>query len=163
MIKTCTKCFTKRLLTDFYKNGKYLTSECKFCRKLREKLRYEQNPQKIYARTREYIKNNPEKQRRWQNEHTKRQRIKVLEHYGKNCACCSENNIEFLTIDHINGGGNQHRKEIIERGEARCGGSGFYNWLIKNNFPEGFRTLCQNCNASLGHYGYCPHKNTLIP
>jgi len=36
--------------------------------------------------------------------------------------------------------------------------SNFYRWLKQNNFPEGFRVLCINCNFSLGIYGYCPHE-----
>ena len=49
--------------------------------------------------------------------------------------------IDFLTIDHINGGGNKHLEAI-----RKVGGQSFYNWLITNNFPKGFRVLCWNCN-----------------
>lgn len=77
-------------------------------------------------------------------------REQVLNHYGTICACCYENQQEFLTIDHIKGGGNQHRKEVGS-------GPAFYSWLIKQNFPEGYQTLCYNCNCSKGHLGYCPH------
>ncbi len=48
---------------------------------------------------------------------------------------------EWLTIDHINNDGAAHRKEIGE------GGTNFYRWLRKNNYPLGFRTLCWNCNC----------------
>ena len=84
----------------------------------------------------------------------KRLRIEVLSNYsdGKfECECCKENNIEFLCIDHITGGGVKHRKEV-------GGGNNLYRWLKNNNFPKGFRVLCHNCNMSLGLYGYCPHK-----
>jgi hypothetical protein len=67
------------------------------------------------------------------------------------CKCCKTDILEFLSIDHINGGGIQHRKLIGGNG------AGFYRWLIKNNFPEGFRVLCMNCNHALGRCGYCPH------
>lgn len=80
-------------------------------------------------------------------------RLKCIKHYsnGKNiCACCGDGHYEFLCIDHVNGGGMVHRKEV--------GGSGIYYWLISNNFPGGFRVLCHNCNLSLGFYGYCPHE-----
>jgi hypothetical protein len=73
----------------------------------------------------------------------------VLEHYGLECLCCGEDTYEFLEIDHVNDDGAAHRREV--------GVSGVYAWLIKNNFPEGFRTLCSNCNMSRGRYGYCPH------
>lgn len=75
----------------------------------------------------------------------------VLDAYGRRCSCCKENRQEFLAIDHIGGGGNEHRKII---------GSKIYCWLKKNNFPkEGFRLLCHNCNMSRSLYGYCPHES----
>jgi hypothetical protein len=73
------------------------------------------------------------------------------------CVCCQETNLEFLTLDHKEGGGNQHRKQL-SNGKSRVSGSGFYNWIIKQNFPIGFQVLCMNCNFSLGKFGYCPHK-----
>ena len=71
---------------------------------------------------------------------------------GAKCACCGEVQCEFLSIDHINAGGAKHRRETS--------GYGFnlYRWLVKEDFPEGFRILCYNCNLSLGHLGYCPHQ-----
>lgn len=69
------------------------------------------------------------------------------------CPNCNEGQIEFLTIDHILGGGNKHRKEIGIKG-----GADIYYWLIKNNFPEGFRVLCWNCNMARGKFDYCPHE-----
>jgi hypothetical protein len=85
------------------------------------------------------------------------QKLLVLTHYSNNlpkCACCGESHVEFLSIDHINGGGNKHRKSLHLTGM----GHNFYRWLIKKEFPEGYRVLCMNCNFSLGHYGYCPHN-----
>lgn len=49
--------------------------------------------------------------------------------------------IRVLTIDHINGGGNKHRKRIHVFG----GGSNFYLWLKKHKFPLGYRVICFNC------------------
>jgi hypothetical protein len=104
--------------------------------------------------------------KRWKQEHPERTkqmarkdhiRLKkeILTHYSlekvPKCACCGEMNIEFLSIDHIYGGGKKHYEEI--------GGLGsLYGWLKRNNYPEGFRVLCMNCNFSLGHFGYCPHQ-----
>lgn len=39
-------------------------------------------------------------------------KLKVLEKYSQGkiaCSCCGESTIEFLSIDHINGGGTSHR------------------------------------------------------
>jgi hypothetical protein len=77
----------------------------------------------------------------------------VLTAYGgAKCACCGETENAFLCIDHINGGGKQHAKEI---GGA---GSVMYRWLVKNNFPPGFRVLCFNCNNAISLHGRCPHE-----
>ena len=78
-------------------------------------------------------------------------RAAAIEHYGKACACCGESTYEFLCIDHINGGGNRQRKQL---GCSR----NFYSWLRRNGYPKGFRTLCHNCNQSIGYNGYCPHQ-----
>lgn len=71
---------------------------------------------------------------------------------GYICACCKETKREFLTIDHVNNDGAAHRREI---------GRGVFTlflWMKRNNYPEGFRILCMNCNFSYGMYSYCPHK-----
>jgi hypothetical protein len=70
-------------------------------------------------------------------------KIDALTHYGNGkCACvrCGYDDIRALSIDHINGGGAKHRREI-----NNGGGSRIYNWLIKNEYPNGFQTLCLNC------------------
>ncbi len=70
-------------------------------------------------------------------------RQEVLTHYGNGkCACvkCGESRLACLTIDHINGNGETHRKSI---GNKR--GSNFWKWLKDNTYPDGFQTLCMNC------------------
>ena len=79
-------------------------------------------------------------------------RDQVFARYGESCACCGEDHREFLCIDHIDGGGTQHRREVGK------GGIEFYSWLRKNGWPEGYRTLCHNCNQARGAYGFCPHE-----
>lgn len=94
--------------------------------------------------------------------HQKRRRL-VLQFYGGNlpqCACCGERTYEFLALDHINGGGKKHRKELQKAGFGLSGYS-LYSWIKKNDFPEGFQVLCHNCNQAKGYYGICPHKFTI--
>jgi hypothetical protein len=89
------------------------------------------------------------------NQH-KKDRMKILNHYSNNickCECCGIGDIDVLCLDHINGGGNEHRREL--------GNKNLTQWIIQNNYPVGFRILCENCNKSLGHYGYCPHSTPL--
>lgn len=76
----------------------------------------------------------------------------VLKYYGGRCECCSESKIPFLSIDHRNGGGGKHRKEL------GFSGIRFYFWLRKNNYPESFRVLCHNCNQAMAWNRKCPHE-----
>jgi hypothetical protein len=81
--------------------------------------------------------------------------MRCLIHYSSNppaCACCGTATLQFLGLDHINGGGNKHRTALKKAGFTT------ELWLRKNNFPAGFRVLCHNCNLSRGYYGNCPHE-----
>lgn len=81
-------------------------------------------------------------------------RESIVSHYGNGaprCACCNLPGVEFLALDHQDGGGGKHRKEI-------GGGPVYYHWIVNNNYPDIFRILCHNCNQSFGYHGYCPHK-----
>lgn len=104
-----------------------------------------------------YRKTHPDDKVR-QRKYTKRRREKVKDtvfsHYGNKCACCSEEEKEFLCVDHINNDGKNHRKV-----EGIGGGHTLHEWLIKHNFPEGFQLLCWNCNMSK-HFGkgVCVHN-----
>lgn len=83
-------------------------------------------------------------------------RIRVFAGYGGRCACCSEDDPRFLTIDHINGDGKIHR-------ESLGGGSGRI-WLdiLKRGFPSEFQVLCYNCNSGRSiNGGICPHADPL--
>lgn len=85
-----------------------------------------------------------------------RRRIAVLTHYCNgvtpHCACCKETVLEFLTIDHINGGG------TAERAKARSKKTYFIDWIIAQGMPEGLQVLCMNCNLARGLFGACPHQ-----
>ena len=85
-------------------------------------------------------------------------RLETLRHYSggiPKCACCGETETAFLCMDHINGGGLQHRREIT-------GGDGngvdLPMWLLRNGFPDGFQVLCFNCNCAKHKVGICPHR-----
>lgn len=69
------------------------------------------------------------------------------------CVCCNEQHVEFLTIDHIDGGGTQHRKAL--------NASSIYTWLKRNGYPDGYRTLCFNCNWAV-QFGPCPHEREKV-
>ena len=158
-MKTCNKCKKKKPFKDFYKhtNGK-LYWVCKICWRKECKEYYQKNKEKHRELTKRWKERNPE---RWkeianksQNKIRKEKRKIVLEHYGgkpPKCACCGESILEFLTIHHIGGLGNKERKS----------GRNLSEWIIKNNFPNGFQILCYNCNIGMSFYGdnkICPHN-----
>ena len=69
------------------------------------------------------------------------ERAIAIQIYSKgtmNCEICGNKDIDVLTFDHIEGGGFKHRKD--ENIKAQ-----FYRWLKRNNYPDGFRILCWNC------------------
>jgi len=93
--------------------------------------------------------------KRYRNKHKFRRRIsctksqekirqRILSHYSGGLICCNTckfNNPLALALDHIDNNGSKHKKIIGHRG-----GYSYYNWFIKNNFPEGYQVLCFNCN-----------------
>jgi hypothetical protein len=80
----------------------------------------------------------------------RRIKLNAIQMYGGVCTCCGEERIEFLSIDHIQGGGTQERKQIR--------GNSFYRELLKQPVRDDLRVLCYNCNMAIGFYGYCPHE-----
>ena len=86
-------------------------------------------------------------------DYRRRVKFEVFGHYGGACGCCAEKHLEFLTLDHIDGGG---RKSRMLPG-ARSGHH-FYLQLRKKGYPSRYRVLCFNCNAAMGLFGGCPHS-----
>lgn len=103
-----------------------------------------------------YIKRHPEKLKMYRRNYLRKCRLKAIEHYSNgtnSCSCCGEKHIEFLSFDHINGGGKKDRDNNIKGKYSTIG-----VFLVRKNFPSGYRILCFNCNLSRGFYGYCPHE-----
>lgn len=137
-------CDEEHFCKRYYKGATTLDSHCRECKR--------EVHDAWAAKNQDYLKKKSA-QRRMEL------RLKVLRHYGPDCACCSEARVEFLAIDHTDGGGTQHRLSLGARGR----GISFYAWLIKQGLPEGYRVLCHNCNTALGLYGYCPHAQSTRP
>jgi hypothetical protein len=119
-------------------------------KRLQYRKDYYQRPE-VKQRIKDWQKKNPEAVKRYQYN----LKLEVLTHYGSKppkCACCGETEVRFLSIDHINGDGHEHRRKI--------GGNGshLYYWLKKNSYPEGFQVLCYDCNFSKGQskVQFCP-------
>lgn len=104
---------------------------------------------KIYRK--QYYADNREAILSVNREYARKRRLDVLSHYSNgamDCECCGESVLEFLTIDHIDGGGRKHRMKH----------NNIYYILKKDGYPAGYRVLCFNCNSAMGIYGICPHK-----
>jgi len=81
----------------------------------------------------------------------------VLDAYGgAQCVGCGEDEFWVLQIDHTNGGGHKHALEI-GNGDATRGRSKMYRWLRDNEYPEGYRVLCANCNIRAARGIPLPH------
>ena len=78
--------------------------------------------------------------RKWR----RRIKIEVLSFYSNSnrpkCIWCGEERLACLSIDHINNDGYRERKE-----KGFYNGEYLYPWLRKNSYPEGYQTLCMNC------------------
>lgn len=55
------------------------------------------------------------------------------------CVECGFSDIRALCLDHLKDNGKEERK--IHRS-----GILFYQYLKRNNYPDGYQTLCANCN-----------------
>jgi hypothetical protein len=114
---------------------------CKNCDDIKRKERHKRNP--------EALKKNSHKQ-------YKKYKREVMNHYGTICKCCGEARLDFLTLDHINQDGADHRR-MMGFGHT-CTGFNFYLLLRKNNWPDlSLQVLCANCNNGKGSCGQCPH------
>ncbi len=112
------------------------------CSACYSKRRYDRDPETARRQTRES-----------QARTRKRTRDALVEAYGGKCACarCPETNTAFLTLEHADKSGKQHRAEM---------GSHTYADLRRRGFPqEGYTLLCWNCNALTRFGKPCPHES----
>lgn len=134
--KNCSKCGVLKALTEFHRNR--LTrdghrSVCKQCESSYHMAHYRRPEQSKRARL-------SEKHRR------DALRLKLIQRMGGQCALCGEAEPIFLTIDHIHGGGDAHRKKI---GQSHL----MWSEVLRDPWPKlKYRLLCFNCNFGLhGH------------
>lgn len=122
---------------------------------------YESHPDYKAAYDAAWHEKNPCKQSEYMKKYNLKLKREVMDAYGGVCACCGETELVFLTIDHIDDNGAEHRREIaamLGSSNPNQGGSPTYRWLRDNGFPEGFQVLCANCNCGKQwNGGVCPH------
>lgn len=120
--------------------------ECRLCARDRERERFSSPAGKLAKRRKNrasYV-NSREKRLASARDYQLRTKLEVLSRYsgGKpRCASCGEEDVRFLGLDHLDGGGKAHKREI-------GGAGGFvYLWARKNGYPPMFQVLCHNCNV----------------
>lgn len=154
MNEQCRKCGVKLTLDNRYPYAKHRNSRiCKDCDNKRAKQWQVKNKSKLERYNKKRWQEKKEEMtmryRPYSRNYRRKLKEQILRHYSSNLKCSGWNGIECpfhcsdiraLTIDHINGGGLNHRKKI------KCvNGTGFYRWLRDNDYPSDFQVLCMNC------------------
>lgn len=82
----------------------------------------------------------------------------VFRQMGGECKCCGETERGFLTVDHVNGGGNKNRKKHHYAWRKFC------RDIEESGFdPKLYQVLCYNCNCGRArNEGICPHKKPFV-
>jgi hypothetical protein len=172
--KRCVgRCGGVKPLDDFYlnlrrKDGRQ--SECKQCQndrgretrasvptvarrtatRDRDRARYADNPEAGRVKSRTYYAAHREARIAKTKAYQDGLRAKVFGFYGERCACCGSTG--NLQIDHVYGGGSDHRRAFFGTSNS-C--YRLWVWLIRNDFPAGFQTLCGLCNICKGEAARC--------
>lgn len=144
---------------------------CDPCRKEYHRSYYRANKDRMNAAGKVWLQaklKDPEwkaKERERGRKYWQEAKRQAMQAYGNKCACCGESDLRFLSIDHVNNDGAAHRRELLGPDRKKRGaGSAIYNWLRKNDYPEGFQVLCFNCNMGKQiNGGICPHKDASPP
>ena len=125
-------CKERQSWVEFYKRGDFKDKEYELCKTCRSKYQ------------KDYYKLHREKCLEASRKNNDRLRLDVLQHYSSlapHCSLCGESDLLVLNLDHIDGGGEEHRRVIGKSGLP------FYRWLQRQGYPGGYQVLCANCNT----------------
>lgn len=148
---------------------------CKSCQAEQGKIRqakYALDPEKVaqkaaYRATPEYKANLRMAQDRWRKKPENHEKIKAqgrvwmkqhqvelraefIKEYGGFCVCCGEDEEQFLTVEHLNHDGAEHREAV---------GANVLPDLKRRGWPKDTITImCMNCNWGRRFGGECPHS-----
>lgn len=159
-VKVCSKCRAELPPTQefFTKHPKAKGGLCPWCRQCDNKRRSawrearRGKPARILLPPKTH-----EQQLQFAREQNYKLKHEVFAAYGNRCACCGESRPIFLTIEHTNRDGAQHRRAI------GGGGTVMYRFLKKNGFPQsGYALFCMNCNWATRLGQPCPHQDNAV-
>jgi hypothetical protein len=144
MKKTCRDCHEIKPSDAFYRDRKAadgLRPRCKVCSKAARRAWAVRNPAKVADYNRAY---------------NVQQKASLVQAFGGFCACCGEDELTFLTIDHI---GQEVPGEHFRADGKRLAGRSLYELIHAEGCPrDKYRVLCWNCNAATAHGRPCPHE-----
>lgn len=133
--KKCPKCQEIKTADSFWLNAQASDGLASYCKLCFNAIRRDKRRRKVG----QFAEGGKEDQRRKERDKSRcqKRKEKVLDYYGRSCQHCGNTDVRVLTMDHINSDGAEHRKTVP--------GGRLYKWLLKNGCPEGFQTLCMNC------------------
>lgn len=115
------------------------------------------NPEKVSTYNQQYFKNHPGAFVIAERKSRRKLKEDAVARLGGKCVCCGEKEMEFLTVDHVNGGGKKHREDLKKAGKSPT--QAIYRELRDAADVSMYRLLCWNCNSS-AHFGngICVHQ-----
>lgn len=153
--KVCSKCAVVKPFSQFWKDARQrdgLKAQCSACTSANNKDLYATKSAIHVENTDRWRKHNPERFRETSKGYRHATKRRFVDGYGGKCTCCGEPHIEFLTVEHVHGGGEIHRRA------KKINSHGVYLDAIREGFPPEYTVLCLNCNHARRHGGKCPHE-----
>lgn len=147
-MKTCARCKKEKSKSQFNPDKRArdkLYSWCKDCQNAYNRKRYKDIPQhrqRVLERSKSQYHENPEYEHARKREYYRKNVVSVFNALGNKCARCNEKDKRVLHIDHIQGGGYKHRKELNNSTYK------FYKDILESleKKENKFQLLCANCN-----------------
>lgn len=146
--KQCTKCDLEKPLAEFAKDARCKDGRRSMCTSCAALAMREY---RATDRGREITN-------RIQRDYYRRAKLEAIAYYSRgtmSCACCGEGELVFLTIDHVNGDGAEHRRQTRDTNVGVV--------LKRAGWPDGYQVLCFNCNCGRERNGgICPHQQARL-
>lgn len=168
--------------TEFYPAKKALMRVCKACHLLRTTKNRQSKPKEVRSainrRNRvNNLENRKKAEKKWyetrkaegffadparhavrlstHRRHRQGLKASVFDAYGGFCACCGEDDLRLLTLDHLRNDGAAERRAM-----GRGASQQIYAKLKKDGYPSGYQVLCFTCNTGRHIAGgvECPHQ-----
>lgn len=139
-MKTCTNCGIEKSLSSYSKcaTGKHgLRPTCKQCCSEASALRYMAKRDEIRGKNDTWRAANRGRVNAAAARRAREIRLSAIEVMGGACVACGSG--ELLVLDHVNGGGSEHRR-------TESNGR-YYARIVRDGADDRFQVLCEACHA----------------